>query len=327
MSPPTRLRSSLSATAPFSTSFLFITVMAILSVLFTQHYNASAFIMHSRRHLAGRRRHSATISSSSSSSLFCRSLPRWKSLPFISTSRRERFLSRLYYHNNNNNDPAADEDTTNTSSLLPERAKLLPQVLRYRGTVDKGYGRGGKQLGVPTANLPSSLFAHALQDIATGVYFGWALLENQDTVYKTVVNVGYSPTFEGQENKEKIIEAHLIVESETESSSSNNDDDSSAAANFSLPDFYGVPMRLQLLGFLRDEQKFDSFPALVAQIQQDVQDAKMALDHHPYVTNGGRCDRDFFDPSTMWVGSSGGDETASWQVQDMNEFLQTLKEL
>lgn len=300
--------------------------MAILSVLFTQHYNASAFIMHSRHNLAGRRRHSATISSSSSSSsLFCRSLPRWKSLPFIRTSRRERFRSQLYNNNNNNNN-FADEDTTNTSSLLPERAKLLPQVLRYRGTVDKGYGRGGKQLGVPTANLPSSLFAHALQDVATGVYFGWALLENQDTVYKTVVNVGYSPTFEGQENKEKIIEAHLIVESETESSSSNNDDDSSAAANFSLPDFYGVPMRLQLLGFLRDEQKFDSFPALVAQIQQDVHDAKMALDHHPYVT-GGRCDRDFFDPSTMWVGSSGGDETASWQVQDMNEFLETLQEL
>ncbi|KAL3904370.1 MAG: hypothetical protein SGARI_004950 [Bacillariaceae sp.] len=159
--------------------------------------------------------------------------------------------------------------SSHNAKLPPTRAKILPKVLRYRGKVDQGYGRGGKKLGVPTANLKASSFDQALQNVATGVYFGWAALEDKTTtiVYKTVVNVGYSPTFEGQENAEKIIEAHLM----TEDTVSGEDD------NF-LPDFYGTPLRLQLIGFLRDEQKFDSFPDLIAQIHADIQDAKDALD-------------------------------------------------
>lgn len=53
-----------------------------------------------------------------------------------------------------------------------------------------------------------------------GVYFGWASLEaasphEEGTVkvegpWKCVANVGYSPTFAGQENAEKIVEGHLI---------------------------------------------------------------------------------------------------------------------
>jgi len=43
-----------------------------------------------------------------------------------------------------------------------------------RGEVATGYGRGGKKLGVPTANLPESLFADSLRDVPPGVYFGWA---------------------------------------------------------------------------------------------------------------------------------------------------------
>ena len=76
---------------------------------------------------------------------------------------------------------------------------------------------------------------------------------------KAVVNVGYSPTFEGEENKEKIVEAHLI-EGGFES------------------DFYGERMTLVLAGFQRPEKKFASFPALVQAINQDVQDAKEALE-------------------------------------------------
>lgn len=62
---------------------------------------------------------------------------------------------------------------------------------------------------------------------ATGVYFGWAALEGAAEKdkdgeegaiegeggggpWKCVANVGYSPTFAGQENAEKIVEGHLI---------------------------------------------------------------------------------------------------------------------
>lgn len=105
-----------------------------------------------------------------------------------------------------------------TQQIYYASAKKVPQrviqiMIHLRGPVDSGYGRGGKKLGVPTANLPCSLFANALQDVPTGVYFGWAVIEGakgeekgRDVTHKAVVNVGYSPTFDGEENKEKIVE-------------------------------------------------------------------------------------------------------------------------
>ena len=80
----------------------------------------------------------------------------------------------------------------------------LPSVMCMRGEVSEGYGRGSKKLGVPTANLPSSLFSDRLQDVPTGVYLGWAALEETQpgsSPVKAVVNIGFSPTFEGKENK------------------------------------------------------------------------------------------------------------------------------
>jgi riboflavin kinase len=191
------------------------------------------------------------------------------------------------------------------TTLQKCRAKGLANIHRYRGCVDQGYGRGGRKLGFPTANLPASLFKSALEDVATGVYFGWAALENHPgNIYKAVVNVGYSPTFEGKENKEKIIEAHLILqEGET------------------LEDFYGKPIRLQLIAFLREEQKFDSFPELVAQINADVQDAERMLNMTPYQEL--RADS-FLQTPTSWVGNGGGDETASWEFSPMLDQFESV---
>jgi riboflavin kinase len=148
-----------------------------------------------------------------------------------------------------------------------ERATTLPSLLRFRGVVDTGCGRGGGKLGVPTASLPAHLFQNALATIEPGVYFGWVTVEHymmNQTTFQAVVNVGYSPTFQGEENKEKIIEAHLID-------------------GKGLDDFYGQVMRLELSGYLRPEKKFDSFPQLLAQIQADITEANNALGGSPYV--------------------------------------------
>ena len=177
----------------------------------------------------------------------------------------------------------------------------LPQLLRFRGTVDSGYGRGGKKLGFPTANLPESLFSDALENVSTGVYFGWALVEGRDGgIHKAAVNVGYSPTFEGKENAEKIIEAHLIPDEP-------------------LEDFYGETMRLALCGFLRPEQKFDSFPDLMAAITNDVSNAKEALTVEPYASL--RADSFLVNANEEWIGTSGGDATASWEFQDLSAAI------
>ncbi len=191
--------------------------------------------------------------------------------------------------------------------------------------------------------LPASLFQSALEDVQTGVYFGWAVIEQRhrqsklkkgrNTPLKAVVNVGYSPTFEGNENKEKIVEAHLITDaSPMDTSGVDVDgDDGTVAESSSLSrldgdvytgaiegDFYDETLRLQLIGFLRPEQKFDSFPALIAQIHRDIGTASVALGSMPFVLSK---EDEFIsgcrgEDGNIWVGSGGGDATASWEFED-----------
>lgn len=200
-------------------------------------------------------------------------------------------------------------------------------ILRLRGPVASGYGRGGKKLGVPTANLPASLFQSALEDVSNGVYFGWAVVENDgnsppkkgvNAPIKAVVNVGYSPTFEGKENKEKIVEAHLITKSSPMeknelSENATPDDDGEADEDAEIEgDFYGETMRLQLIGYLRPEQKFDSFPELIAQIHRDIGNAHWALDTMPFIFSK---EDEFVKDGIGWVGSGCGDDVASWEFE------------
>jgi riboflavin kinase len=203
-----------------------------------------------------------------------------------------------------------------TESNNSPRYRLLEERLSLRGPVDTGYGRGGKKLGFPTANLPSSLFQDALADVTNGVYFGWAVLEGstkgRGVPHKAVVNVGYSPTFEGAENPEKIVEAHLIFPPQ--------DEEEEAPAVLDPPDFYGETMRLQLDAFMREEQKFPSFPELVAQITADVHDSGVALTTEPYASfaQSSFLRERLDDP---WIGTGGGDATASWEQTGMQEYL------
>lgn len=168
--------------------------------------------------------------------------------------------------------------------------------------------------------LPSSLFQTALEDISNGVYFGWAVIESassnkgRNMPIKAVVNVGYSPTFEGKENKEKIVEAHLITTSSPmEKPESTNNEESSDNIDEIEGDFYGETLRLQLIGYLRAEQKFDSFPELIAQIHRDIGNANWALDSMPFVFS--KEDSFIKDGVEEWIGSSGGDSSASWEYE------------
>ena len=151
----------------------------------------------------------------------------------------------------------------------------LPTLRYFCGAVAEGYGRGGKKLGVPTANLPSSLFAEALADVPAGIYTAWCVLEPEDSsaggadvgggaaaaplpaAVPAVVNVGFSPTFEGAENPEKIAEAHLL--------------------SHAGGDFYGRRLRMLLVAFQRPELKYSSLDDLVAAIRKDIADAGRAL--------------------------------------------------
>ncbi|SPO30938.1 related to FMN1 - Riboflavin kinase [Ustilago trichophora] len=58
----------------------------------------------------------------------------------------------------------------------PER----PYPIYLRGQVEKGFGRGSKDLGCPTANLPSKVVGPGSLLTRTGVYFGFARVLPQD---------------------------------------------------------------------------------------------------------------------------------------------------
>ena len=152
----------------------------------------------------------------------------------------------------------------------------LAKYLLVRGNVHRGYGRGSKKLGFPTANLPEDLFGPTLRDVPAGVYSCFAIVGDEPTTIRSAVaNIGYSPTFTGKENPIKIIEAHII---------DREDDDATT------PDFYDLPLTLFLVAFQRPERKFPNFSALIANIRNDValatsvlgaDPALLALRNHP----------------------------------------------
>lgn len=198
---------------------------------------------------------------------------------------------------------------------------LLPRIMRFRGKVASGYNRGGKKLGVPTANLPEAQFAAALENVPNGVYFGWAVVENpqrnltlsgRNVYHKAVANIGRAPTFVGQEHSSKIIEAHLIQDP--------------SPMHQPLTDFYNETLRLALCGYLRPELKFQSFSCLQKQIHEDIRCATHALQMQPFAAM--RTDKFLVDPcrrvnftDLQWVGNTGGDVHASWEFQDWDDAL------
>lgn len=56
-----------------------------------------------------------------------------------------------------------------------------PFPIYLEGTVQRGFGRGGKDLGCPTANLPAKVLGQSsINDAPTGVYFGYARILSEE---------------------------------------------------------------------------------------------------------------------------------------------------
>ena len=56
---------------------------------------------------------------------------------------------------------------------LPENYRLERGPIHLHGEVTSGFGRGSRQLGFATANLPPKPLAQELEGLPRGVYFGW----------------------------------------------------------------------------------------------------------------------------------------------------------
>ncbi len=112
------------------------------------------------------------------------------------------------------------------------------------GPVAHGFGRGGKLLNCPTANIDDAAVGAALDTFPTGVYLGWARLRG--VVYPMVASIGWNPTFK---NDKKTVEPHIMHKFES--------------------DFYGEQLAIVVCARIRPELEFKSFDALIAAIEND----------------------------------------------------------
>ncbi len=128
-------------------------------------------------------------------------------------------------------------------------ALLLGRPYAIRGVVVPGDGRG-RLLQFPTANLAPP----AGQLIpANGVYACWTWAQGRR--YLSVVNIGVRPTFHAAGGN-ILLESHLL--------------------DFSA-DLYGQSIAVEFIARLREEAKFPSAEALIAQIRRDVEHARRLL--------------------------------------------------
>ena len=125
---------------------------------------------------------------------------------------------------------------------IVEANRYLGYHFMLTGEVVKGKNLGEK-IGFPTANLEIKETYKLLPK--TGSYIVKSELENE-TVYG-MMNIGYRPTVKG---KHKTIEIHFF--------------------DFNK-NLYDKNIQIDVLKFLRDEQKFDSVEVLKKQLQKDKQ--------------------------------------------------------
>ncbi|MDO4929412.1 MAG: bifunctional riboflavin kinase/FAD synthetase [Corynebacterium sp.] len=145
---------------------------------------------------------------------------------------------------------------------IAEADKLLGRPYSVTGVVARGAGRGGKELGFPTANF---YFPDTVALPRDGVYCGWFRVDTfpngaerrGDVVrgvrYPTAISVGTNPTF-GDDARS--VEAHVLGRD---------------------ADLYDSNATVEFVDFLREMEKFNSVDDLLTAIRSDVDNALKKL--------------------------------------------------
>ena len=134
-------------------------------------------------------------------------------------------------------------------------ARLLARPHEVRGEVVHGSGRGGSQLGMPTANVAVE---EGIALPALGIYAGWCR-RSDGSQHPAAISVGIRPTFPEPHRAAPapLVEAHLI--------------------GFD-GELYGERVGVAFVERLRDERRFDRTEDLVAQMWADVAETRRVLD-------------------------------------------------
>mmetsp|Transcript_13924 Transcript_13924/g.30229 ORF Transcript_13924/g.30229 Transcript_13924/m.30229 type:complete len:201 (+) Transcript_13924:164-766(+) len=165
--------------------------------------------------------------------------------------------------------------------------------IRIISKVVRGYGRGSKDLGIPTANVSRekevlSCSCGDFDHLPTGIYWGFARIgekpKNRDVasegvcdgmekddnlvlgkVHLAAISIGYNPTYN---NEEKTVEPHLIA------NTGHPLRHASSTGETQFQDFYDKTIILSVVGYLRPELPFEGLEKLTAAIKKDITDAE-----------------------------------------------------
>jgi len=175
-------------------------------------------------------------------------------------------------------------ETPQTVSFRVDRPQIVgpdipepPFPIRLSGPVQRGFGRGGKDLGCPTANFPDESLPPMSSVTKTGVYYGYAqiycpeneqipLCEKDGQVLPMVMSLGWNPFYK---NERMTAEIHILHEFER--------------------DFYGYEMKALVLGYIRPELDYTSREALIEDINTDKRVALNSLarpGYQKFTSNG-----------------------------------------
>ena len=177
----------------------------------------------------------------------------------------------------------------------PATGPTAPFPIQLSGPIVKGFGRGSKELGIPTANIPvAGLSVGGHDEIDNGVYYGWAGVNIDDQgrrrdsgkgedgsggeVWAMVMSIGFNPYYDNTVRSVvslSLIQAtlssvFLIVVKEVH------------ILNSFPQDFYGARMNLLILGFIRPEYDYVSKESLIQDIRSDIDVARKSLEREPY---------------------------------------------
>ena len=140
-----------------------------------------------------------------------------------------------------------------------ERFLKLDAFLELTGPVIRGFGRGSKMLGIPTANLDVVPLKQQIDKLAPGIYFGFAKISSgkhkSTGIHRTVMSIGYNPFFN---DKRKSIEPWLLREFEE--------------------DFYDETLSVLVCAYVRAECNFTTVENLIERIRKDARVCEEALD-------------------------------------------------
>jgi len=147
---------------------------------------------------------------------------------------------------------------------------VAPFPIFLEGATQKGFGRGGKELGCPTANLPEESLASLTSAAPTGIYYGYAQvlpkpddeasLSNEDRgVCPMAMSLGWNPYYK---NERMSAEVHIMHDFKA--------------------DFYDQHMKVVVLGYIRPELDYTTKESLIADIETDKKVAIRSLERPAY---------------------------------------------